>query len=163
MKKVLEVLASNEKGRKFLLYTVGITLFIVMLPLIVLFGMFAWMGGGSGPAVAPDQIIGALPSGAQQQVSNIQEIQTKLPETFYSNNLTDADIKKAEALFYGYLLTMEYHEGLCQELADCFVNISDSVSVYDNIQETFGITITEDERIMFDNEYGVTALPATDG
>ena len=163
MKKVLEVLASNEKGRKFLLYTVGITLFIVMLPLIVLFGMFAWMGGGSGPAVAPDQIIGALPSGAQQQVSNIQEIQTKLPETFYSNNLTDADIKKTEALFYGYLLTMEYHEGLCQELADCFVNISDSVSVYDNMQETFGITITEDERIMFDNEYGVTALPATDG
>lgn len=42
LKKVLGVLASDEKGRHFLLYVVGITLFILMLPMIVLIGLFGY-------------------------------------------------------------------------------------------------------------------------
>ena len=39
-KKVLAILLGDKKGRKFLLYVVGIALFIVCIPLITLIGMF---------------------------------------------------------------------------------------------------------------------------
>ena len=44
-KKALEVLASNKKGRKFLGYTVGIAIFILLIPVITLVGLFGWMAG----------------------------------------------------------------------------------------------------------------------
>lgn len=46
-KKALEILASNEKGRRFLGYAVGIAIFIILLPLIALVGLFGWMSGES--------------------------------------------------------------------------------------------------------------------
>ena len=46
-KKVVEVLASSKKGRKFLLYTVGIVLFIVLLPLIAIVSGLLWWSNQS--------------------------------------------------------------------------------------------------------------------
>ena len=39
-KKVLALLLGDKKGRKFLLYVVGIALFIVSIPLITMLGLF---------------------------------------------------------------------------------------------------------------------------
>ena len=39
-KQVLTLLLGDEKGRKFLLYVVGITLFILSIPLIAMLGLF---------------------------------------------------------------------------------------------------------------------------
>lgn len=61
VKKVAEVLASSKKGRKFLLYTVGIVLFIVLLPLIAIVGLFGFLAGGELP-IEPQQIMETLPS-----------------------------------------------------------------------------------------------------
>ena len=47
-KKILQVLLGDENGRKFLGYVVGIALFIVLLPLIVILGLFGWMAGDGG-------------------------------------------------------------------------------------------------------------------
>ena len=40
LKKVAEVLVSSKSGRKFIGYTVGITLFLVLLPMIGIVGLF---------------------------------------------------------------------------------------------------------------------------
>ena len=37
------MLLGDKKGRKFLLYVIGIALFIVLLPVIAVYGLFGWM------------------------------------------------------------------------------------------------------------------------
>ena len=41
-KKVLAILAGDKNGRKFLGYVIGIVLFIVLLPVIAVYGLFGW-------------------------------------------------------------------------------------------------------------------------
>ena len=44
LKKVAETVATNKKGRKAIGYTVGIAAFLLLLPMIVVTGLFGWMG-----------------------------------------------------------------------------------------------------------------------
>ena len=41
--KVLQILLGDKKGRKFLGYVVGIAIFIVLLPVLAVYGLFGWM------------------------------------------------------------------------------------------------------------------------
>lgn len=45
-KKVLLLLFGDKKGRKAVGYTVGIAVFLALLPLIVVMGLFHWLLGG---------------------------------------------------------------------------------------------------------------------
>ncbi len=42
-KKIAAALVSDEKGRKFIWYAIGITIFILMIPVIVVFCLFGWI------------------------------------------------------------------------------------------------------------------------
>ena len=66
-KKVLAILLGDKKGRKFLVYVVGIALFIVCIPLITLIGMFGWMAGDGGTILNKDMVLSNLPQEQQQQ------------------------------------------------------------------------------------------------
>ena len=52
-KKVVEVLASNKKGRKFIGYVIGISVFILCIPIIVVFCVFGWTGGTTSEQFDP--------------------------------------------------------------------------------------------------------------
>ena len=55
------MLAGDKKGRKFLLYVIGIALFIVLLPVIAVYGLFGWMSGtGSSDLIDYDRIYEAF-------------------------------------------------------------------------------------------------------
>ena len=56
----------------------------------------------------------------------------------------------------GYLFTAEAYDEMIQDLADCFVNETAEISVYDNFEDTFGVTIDEDERAYLDEKYRST-------
>ena len=45
-KKAAELLASTKNGRKFIGYVIGIAIFIVLLPVIVLMGLFGGLSQG---------------------------------------------------------------------------------------------------------------------
>ena len=63
VKKVLAILAGDKNGRKFLGYVIGIVLFIVLLPVIAVYGLFGWMaGGGATEIVSPDMVYSAMPA-----------------------------------------------------------------------------------------------------
>ena len=47
-KKVLLLLFGDKKGRKAVGYTIGITVFLALLPLIVVMGLFHWLLGDGG-------------------------------------------------------------------------------------------------------------------
>ena len=44
-KKVAAALASNKKGRKFIGYVIGIAVFILCIPILVVYCVFGWMAG----------------------------------------------------------------------------------------------------------------------
>ena len=50
-KKALLFLLGDKKGRKAVGYTVGIAVFLALLPLIVVVGLFHWLLGDGGAAM----------------------------------------------------------------------------------------------------------------
>ena len=47
-KKALLVLLGDKKGRKAMGYTIGIAVFLALLPLIIVMGLFHWLLGDGG-------------------------------------------------------------------------------------------------------------------
>lgn len=151
-KKALELLLSNEKGRKFLLYTVCIILVLLMLPFILIVGMFGWMGG-DGAIELGNQVIENLPPEEQEKLQGVNSVYESIPTVFEESGLTEGDVALGKALYMGYLFTTEPYDDLAQDLADCFTSETTEVSVYDNFEDTFGVTIDEDERVYLDEKY----------
>ena len=50
-KKILLVLLGDKKGRKTVGYTIGIAVFLALLPLIVVMGLFHWLLSDGGAAM----------------------------------------------------------------------------------------------------------------
>ena len=70
LKKVAEVVATSKKGRKAIGYTVGTAAFLLLLPMIVITGLFGWMGR-SDVEIDRDEIISGL---TPEQIEQIEEI-----------------------------------------------------------------------------------------
>lgn len=70
LKKVVEAVAASKKGRKAIGYTIGIAAFLLLLPMIVVAGLFGWMSR-SDVEIDRDDIISGLTS---EQIEEINEI-----------------------------------------------------------------------------------------
>lgn len=70
LKKVAEAVATSKKGRKVVGYSIGIAAFLLLLPMIVIAGLFGWMGR-SDVEIDRDEIISGLTS---EQIEKINEI-----------------------------------------------------------------------------------------
>ena len=70
LKKVAEAVAASKKGRKAIGYTVGIAAFLLLLPMIVITGLFGWMGR-SDVEIDRDEIISGL---TPEEIEQIEEI-----------------------------------------------------------------------------------------
>ena len=71
LKKVAEAVAASKKGRKAIGYTVGIAAFLLFLPMIVIAGLFGWMGRND-VEIDRDEIISGL---TPEQIGEINEIE----------------------------------------------------------------------------------------
>ena len=156
LKKVAEVLVSSKSGRKFIGYTVGITLFLVLLPMIVIVGLFGWMAGDGGTMLDRDQIISQLPLEQQEQIDVIDTTCDTIVTTFKIYGLPVSDQRKAQAIYIDKLMGLESQDAFFDSLAGCFVNTDADVSVYDLIAGTFLVAFSEEEMAQLDELYGVT-------
>lgn len=156
VKRALELLLSNEKGRKFLLYTVCIIIVLLMLPFIAIVGFFGWMGS-EGAIDLENQVIENLPIEQQEELQGINSVYESISNVFTESELTEKDTALGKALFMGYLFTTATYDGMVQDLADCFINETADVSVYDNFEDTFGVTIDDEERAYLDEKYRSTS------
>ena len=50
-KKILLVLLGDKKGRKAVGYPIGIAIFLALLPLIIVMGLFHWLLGDGGAKI----------------------------------------------------------------------------------------------------------------
>ncbi len=71
LKKIAEAVVSSKKGRKAIGYTVGIVIFLLLLPMIVIAGLFGWMGRND-VEIDRDEIISGL---TPEQIEEINEIE----------------------------------------------------------------------------------------
>ena len=156
LKKVAEVLVSSKSGRKFIGYTVGITLFLVLLPMIVIVGLFGWMAGDSGSILNQDDILVNIPNEQLVQIQTIDQVSDTIVTTFEDAGLDESYHKKAIAIYMGYLVGMETQDAFYENLVNCFLNTSEDADVYDLISQTFLVVVSEDDQTKFDSLYGVT-------
>lgn len=155
-KKLLTLLVGDKNGRKFLLYTVCIALFIVSIPLITLLGLFGWMAGEGGSLLDENDILASLPNEQLVQIQTMDEVSKTIVITFQEAGLTEYDQKKAKAVYMGYLVGLETQDGFYENLTNCFLNTSEEADVYDLISQAFLVVISEEDQTTFDLLYGVT-------
>lgn len=154
-KKALEILASNKKGRKFLGYVIGIAIFVLLIPVITLVGLFGWMVGDGSETVVIDQNVR---QGIGDHYSEYSEQLAEIESTFTACGLTEQDVKKAGFIFVSLLTERSEDEGFYENYAKCFTDTSGKHSVYALISATFGVTFTEDEMNRLDQFYGETPI-----
>ena len=70
LKKVAEAVVASKKGRKAIGYTVCITAFLLLLPLIVVTGLFGWMGKND-VEIDHDRIVSGL---TPEEIKQLEEI-----------------------------------------------------------------------------------------
>ena len=70
LKKIAEAVAATKKGRKAIGYTIGITAFLLLLPMIVITGLFGWMGRND-IEIDRDKIISGLTPEQIEQIEGI--------------------------------------------------------------------------------------------
>ena len=82
-KKVLAILAGDKNGRKFLGYVIGIVLFIVLLPVIAVYGLFGWMAGGGAAEVIDYNVVYEYIPAEQRaaMIPNVLPFKPCLPRT----------------------------------------------------------------------------------
>ena len=71
LKKIAEAVAASKKGRKAIGYTIGIAAFLLLLPMIVVAGLFGWMSRSDVEIDRDDIISGLTP----EQIEEINEIE----------------------------------------------------------------------------------------
>ena len=153
-KKVLEVLLGDKNGRKFLGYTIGIALFIVLLPLIVILGLFGWMAGDGGASLVNyDVIYSQMPSEYREMIEEHQDELDLIEVTFLENGLSTSDVSKAKTIYISCLIGKEVEEGFYRNYAECFINQTEEVDFLTNIENAFSVAFTQEEREQFNSIY----------
>ena len=148
------MLAGDKKGRKFLLYVIGIALFIVLLPVIAVYGLFGWMSGtGSSDLIDYDRIYEAFPTGQRELMEQYENEMKQISMIFEENGLSQQSIAKAKILYVSCLIGKEKEDGFYQKYADCFLNQAEESDLLTNISSAFGVTFSEAERNQFENLY----------
>ena len=153
--KVLQFLVGDKKGRKFLGYVIGIALFIVLIPVIALYGLFGWMGAGDvADIVGYDAIYENLPSDIQDQLTENETQLQQIDTVFAENGLTDDEADQAKLIYLSYLTDRYSEENLYQTLADCFLTVSEESDLLTNVSSAFGIEFSDADRDQFNEYFG---------
>lgn len=153
--KALQFLAGDKKGRKFLGYVIGIALFIILIPVIAVYGLFGWMGSGNvADAVGYDAVFDHLPEEIREQISENENQLKTIESVFTVNGLTNGDVNKAKLLYLSYLTDRYSEENFYQRLADCFLAVTEETDLLTNVSSAFGVEFSDADRKQFNEFFG---------
>ena len=147
-RKVLQILAGDKKGREFLLYVVGIVLFIVFLPLIVTLALF----GGTSDGL-PDAIYDSIPEEQREVFEQFDNELAEITLAFEAAGLSDTELSQAKTIYLSCLVGKEQEDGFYRKFTDCFLNVTSDSNLLDNISSAFGVIFSDAERQQFENLY----------
>ena len=113
LKKVLAFLLGDKNGRKFFGYTIGIILFIALLPVIAIYGLFGWMSGNDAAGIIGyDAVYEKLPTEIREQIDANSAQLDMIEIVFCENRLTDEEITKAKLIYLSSLTEYKVHNYL---------------------------------------------------
>ena len=155
VKKVLAILAGDKNGRKFLGYVAGIVLFIVLLPVIAVYGLFGWMaGGGATEIVSPDMVYSAMPAEYRERMEQYNAELSMIETTFAECGVSGTDTSLAKTIYISCLIGKEREENFYRTYADCFLNADEEHDPLQNISSAFGVTFTDADKERLKQLYG---------
>ena len=150
-RKVLAILAGDKNGRKFLGYVIGIVLFIVLLPVIAVYGLFGWMaGGGATEIVSPDMVYSAMPAEYRERMEQYNAELSMIETTFAECGVSSL----AKTIYISSLIGKEREENFYRTYADCFLNADEEHDPLQNISSAFGVTFTDADKERLKQLYG---------
>ncbi|MBP5236754.1 MAG: hypothetical protein J6128_04390, partial [Clostridia bacterium] len=155
-KKVVAAMASNKKGRKTLGYILGIILFILSIPIIVICCLSDSLGSlGNLGNVDMEQFRGSLTQRIEEvlESSGIVDQLTGIEDALREKGFSDDDIHKAQLIYISCSNEVEITDSFYDDLAACFTGAKEDKSVYDILEETFGIMISDEERAKLNELY----------
>ena len=154
-RKVLAILAGDKNGRKFLGYVVGIALFIVLLPVIAVYGLFGWMaGGGAAEIVSPDMVYSAMPAEYRERMEQYNAELSIIETVFAECGVSGTDTSLAKTIYISCLIGKESEENFYRTYADCFINADEEHDPLQNISSAFGVTFTDADKERLKQLYG---------
>ena len=149
----MAILLGDKKGRKFLVYVIGIAIVIALLPVIAVFGLFGGMSGDISEFISYEQIKNALPEEQRELMEQHKNELDRIETVFEVNGLSDTDISKAKTIYISCLVGKETEEDFYERYADCFLLQSEENDLLDNISSAFDVSFTDEERQQFNNLY----------
>ena len=153
--KVLSMLLGDKKGRKFLGYVIGIALFIVLLPMIAVYGLFGWMSGpGSSEIINYDTIYNSLPTEYQEKIEKNDAQLKAIENTFSASGFTKDEISEAKAIYISWLTDIETDETFCEKYAEVFKYNEEEPDRLNRISSAFGVTFSEKDRQQYNELFG---------
>ena len=149
----MAILLGDKKGRKFLVYVIGIAIVIALLPVIAVFGLFGGMSGDISEFISYEQIKNTLPDEQRELMEQHKNELDRIETVFEVNGISDVDISKAQTIYISCLVGKETEEDFYERYADCFLLQSEENDLLDNISSAFGVAFTDEERQQFQNLY----------
>lgn len=150
VKKALELLAVNDSGRKFLGYVLCIAVFLLLLPVIVVCGLFGWMSNDGGTLLLREELLNNLPEENAAVIEQMNTVCDTIQNVFEIKGLSVTDECRAEAIYLTCLVGREEDENFYNDLADCFLYADAETDVFDIVSITFGVEISEEDREMIE-------------
>ncbi len=130
-KKVLIQLAVGRKGRKILGYVLGIAVFLFLLPVIVVSGLFGWMANNGGTLSLREELLENLPEENAAVIERMNTVCETIRAVFAIKGLSVTEERQAEMLYLTCLAGREEDENFCEDLADCFLFADEDTTVFD--------------------------------
>ncbi|MBQ7830606.1 MAG: hypothetical protein IJ393_00870 [Clostridia bacterium] len=111
LKKVAVALVSDKKGRKWLLGIILGVLFIVLMPIIAVLGIFS---GGI------DLNIDGLFDKVYEQQAKMEVVVAEIEETMLEDGFTQTQVEEAQTLYVFALHDEAEEDGFVERLIGCF-------------------------------------------
>lgn len=150
VKKALELIAVSDSGRKFLGYVLCIAVFLLLLPVIVVCGLFGWMANDGGTLLLREELLNNLPEENAAVIEQMNTVCDTIQNVFEIKGLSVMDERKAETIYLTCLVGREDDENFYNDLADCFLYADAETDVFDLVSITFGVEISDDDREMIE-------------
>ncbi len=134
--KIGSAVASDKRGRKVILWIVGIVLFLLLMPIIALLAIF-----NSGLDTSFKDVNDIL---KEQQIV-AEATMTEIERQMLYEGYTELKIEEAQALYMLVLFDRGKEENFAQRYVACFDFEQTDEELIDNVNAEFGTTVKAQE------------------
>lgn len=136
LKKVAVAVVSDKKGRKVVVGVILGVLFMVMMPIVAVLGIFS-----GGIDLGLDNINSLI----QEQQSVGETTLTKIEESMFELGYSEQKVEEAQAIYMFVLFDKTEEENVAERLVDCFEFEQTDEELVNNVNAEFGTNLLPSE------------------